>query len=377
MTEILNIGLIINPIAGMGGKVGLKGTDGSDMIERALKLGAIQEAELKTERTLECIASHKEQFKILTCSGVMGEDVCNKLNLEPIIINYSNNEFTTPLDTTRTVRQLVEENVDLIIFAGGDGTAYDVWSSLKDQTPILGIPTGVKMHSAVFGNSPRAVGQLLARILSKSPHQIRAKPSEIMDVDQTLRDNQNAEAELLGYAQVPFDRLLIQNPKSYMSLDEDTSIMGAVEYLISALDTKTYYIVGPGRTTQLFLNGLGIDGTLLGVDLLYGQKLVGRDLTHNQLRAEMNSRPVSIIVGVIGGQGFLFGRGNQQITADIVRRAGKDGIVVIAGAEKLLSLNNQRLLVDTGDEALNTELQGYIKVHTGKQDTMMVKLEAA
>ncbi|MBO67715.1 MAG: hypothetical protein CL398_05325 [Acidiferrobacteraceae bacterium] len=377
MAEILNIGLIINPIAGMGGKVGLKGTDGSNMIERALDLGATQEAGARTERALGYITDLKAKFNILTCSGVMGEDVCKTLDLEPIIVNYSDNRLTTSFDTIRTVRRLIEANVDLIIFAGGDGTAYDVWSSLNSQTPILGIPTGVKMHSAVFGNSPQAVGQLLARILRKSPYLIRVKPSEIMDVDQALRDSQNSEATLLGYAQVPFDRLLIQNPKSYVPIDEDASIIGIAEYLKHAIDEETYYIVGPGRTTKLFLQELGIDGTLLGVDLLYGKSLIGKDLTHKQLKGEIKSKPVSIIIGVIGGQGFLFGRGNQQITADIVRRAGKDRIIVIAAADKLLSLDNQRLLVDTGDEALNAELQGYIRVRTGKRDTMIIKLEAA
>jgi predicted polyphosphate/ATP-dependent NAD kinase len=159
--------------------------------------------------------------------------------------------------------------------------------------------------------------------------------------------------------------------------NDDRSIEGISEYLEEHLDSTTTYIVGPGRTTQKFMERIGISGTLLGIDVLRDKELIGRDVNHQQLNDFSKDDPLCIIVGIIGGQGFLFGRGNQQITADIIRRVRKNNILVVASSEKIFSLNRQCLLVDTGDTALDNELAGYIKVRTAKYQTFVVQIKAA
>jgi len=372
----MKIGLIINPIAGMGGKVGLKGTDGKAVVAQAILLGATRESAKRAEQALLPLKFLTKHFSIITCSGEMGEDSCKKIGLIPDIINAPSTN-TTRVDTVKAVNKLVEERVSLILFAGGDGTACDVLTAIPDQTPILGIPAGVKMHSAVFGTSPSAVGALVSRIIKDGFTQFPVRPAEVMDLDESLRRHDRIRTKLIGYANIPSDRFLTQNPKSYATPNDDRSIEGISEYLEERLDSATTYIVGPGRTTQKFMERIGVSGTLLGIDVLRGRELVGRDVNHQRLKELSKNGPLCIVAGIIGGQGFLFGRGNQQITADIIRRVRKKNILVVASSAKIFSLNRQCLLVDTGDATLDSELTGYIKVRTDKYQTFVVQIKAA
>jgi len=272
---------------------------------------------------------------------------------------------------------MVQKKVSLILFSGGDGTACDVYNALQDKTPILGIPAGVKMHSSVFGTSPNAVGSLVSRIILNQSDQFPISSAEIMDLDEDMRRCDQIRTKLIGYATIPSDKFLIQNPKSYVPLNDEDSIEGIGEYLEKQLNNEATYIVGPGRTTQSFLERIGISGTLLGVDVLKGLKLIGRDVNYRQLDLLSRDGLLYIISGIIGGQGFLFGRGNQQISAEIIRRVQRKNIIVVASAQKIFELPRQCILIDTGNKELDNELAGYLKVQTHKNFTFIIKVEVA
>jgi predicted polyphosphate/ATP-dependent NAD kinase len=192
-----------------------------------------------------------------------------------------------------------------------------------------------------------------------------------------MRRYDQIRTRLIGYATIPSDKFLVQNPKSYVQLNDEESINGISEYLENKLDKEATYIVGPGRTTQNFLNRIGVSGTLLGVDVLKGRKLIGRDVNSRGLEILTRDGLLYIISGIIGGQGFLFGRGNQQITAEIIQRVKKENILIIASTKKIYELPRQCILIDTGNQKLDNELAGYVKVQTDRNRAFIIKLEIA
>ena len=375
--NIFKLGLVINPIAGMGGKTGLKGSDGSNTLKKALSLGAKKESAIRAEQALLPLKFMINKFSLITCSAEMGENSCKKIGLTTDYIIDINKKITTGIDTIKAVKIMARKQVSLILFAGGDGTACDIFYALQDKIPILGIPAGVKMHSSVFGTSPNAVGSLVSRIISNHSDTFPTSTAEIMDLDEDMRRYDQIRTKLIGYATIPSDKFLVQNPKSYVQLNDEDSINGISEYLENKLDKEATYIVGPGRTTQNFLNRIGVFGTLLGVDVLKDRKLIGRDVNSRELDILTRNGLLYIISGIIGGQGFLFGRGNQQITAEIIQRVKKEDIFIIASTKKIYELPRQCILIDTGDQKLDNELAGYVKVQTDRNRSFIIKLEIA
>jgi len=373
----LKLGLIINPIAGMGGKTGLKGSDGSNTLKKALNLGAKKESANRAEQALLPLKFMINKFSLITCSAEMGEKSCKKIGLKTDYIIDIDKKITTGIDTINAVKIMAKKQVSLILFSGGDGTACDIFYALQDKIPILGIPAGVKMHSSVFGTSPNAVGSLVSRIISNHSDIFPTSTAEIMDLDEDMRRYDQIRTRLIGYATIPSDKFLVQNPKSYVQLNDEDSINGISEYLENKLNNEATYIVGPGRTTQNFLNRIGVSGTLLGVDVLKGRKLIGRDVNSRELDILTRDGLLYIISGIIGGQGFLFGRGNQQITAEIIQRVKKENILIIASTKKIYELPRQCILIDTGNQKLDNELAGYVKVQTEKNRAFVIKLEIA
>ena len=375
--KIFKLGLVINPIAGMGGKTGLKGSDGSNTLKKALSLGAKKESAKRAEQALLPLKFIINKFSLITCSAEMGEVSCKKIGLKTDYIIDINKQITTRADTINAVKIMAKKKVSLILFSGGDGTACDIFYALQDKIPILGIPAGVKMHSSVFGMSPNAVGSLVSRIISNHSNIFPTSSAEIMDLDEDMRRYDQIVTKLIGFATIPSDKFLVQNPKSYVPLNDEDSINGISEYLEDNLNNKATYIVGPGRTTHNFLNRIGVSGTLLGVDVLKGRKLIGRDVNSRELDILTRDGLLYIISGIIGGQGFLFGRGNQQITAEIIRRVKRENIIVIASTKKIYELPRQCILIDTGNQNLDNELAGYLKVQTDKNLTFIMKVEVA
>lgn len=369
------VGLIVNPIAGMGGKVGLKGTDGEEILERAIALGAKPEAWRKASMALEALVPLKDDIELLTCPGDMGEAVARAIGFEPTVIELGGKgSRTTAQDTIRAAREMAKRKVDLILFAGGDGTARNIYEAIGDaDVPVIGIPAGVKMHSAVYATTPRSAGTLAAMYLQGTITNVRLH--EVMDIDEeAFRDNR-VSAKLYGYLPVPHEERLVQGLKSGRAEGEEAAVQAIAHYVVDEMDDEHVYIIGPGTTTAAILQVMELPVTLLGVDVVHQGKLIGRDVTESQLLELIEGRKAKVVVTVIGGQGYVFGRGNQQISAAVLRQVGKDNIIIVAPRGKLTALGTRPLRIDTGDDEMNEMLKGYYRVIVGYENFAMRKAE--
>lgn len=369
------IGLIINPVAGMGGKVGLKGTDGPEIVEKARSLGARPESALKASYALQVLAGLADSLEMVTCPGEMGEDAARRCGFDPHVIEGINVP-STAADTEEAVRQMTELGVDLILFAGGDGTARNIYHVLENEEaiPVIGIPAGVKIHSAVYATTPRNAGELARLFLQEGSLPLRK--AEVMDIDEEAFREGRLSARLYGYLKVPCAGDLMQHLKIGGAGSEESVLEAIAEQIVENMEQEVVYIIGPGSTTGPIMKKLGLENTLLGVDLVLNGSLLAADVNESEILEHIAGRKSKIIVTVIGGQGYIFGRGNQQISAQVIRQVGKNNIIVAATKEKVLSLDYSRLLVDTGDQELNEELSGYIKVTIGYREELVYRVSS-
>jgi predicted polyphosphate/ATP-dependent NAD kinase len=372
------LGLIINPVAGLGGRVGLKGSDGLEIQQKALALGAVPQAVDRTIQALEALVPFKETLEIITYPGEMGGEPARDCGFTPQIIGSIQPGATTPQDTILAAKQMERLGVDLILFAGGDGTARDIFNAVAERVPVLGIPAGVKIHSAVFGINPRQAGALAGLFLRGQG--TRLQEAEVMDVDEEAVRAGRVSARLYGYLRVPYRRNLVQTVKSGTSPGEDEALHAIASDIAESMHSDSLYILGPGTTTRAITNRLGLEKTLIGVDVLKGYQLVGRDVNEAQLLELLNDQSVKVIVTPIGGQRYLFGRGNQQISPRVLRSLGtseariKDNLLVVSTPGKIHSFNGRPLLVDTGDPEVDQLLRGYIHIITGYKERIIYKV---
>ncbi len=368
------IGLVINPIAGMGGKVGLKGTDGPKIAEKARMMGAEPESQLKAAIALEQLAPLKGTFELLTCPGSMGEKTALQCGFAPRLIG-SFNDPSTAADTEKAVLRMRKEGLSLLLFAGGDGTARNIYNALGEGSdlPVIGIPAGVKIHSAVYATSPRSAGELACRFMELEGHPVRE--AEVMDIDEEAFRRGSLSARLYGYLSVPCADRLMQHLKVGRIESEESVLEGIAARIVEGMKKGTAYIIGPGSTTAPIMKLMGLPNTLLGVDVVLDGKLVQADAAESRLLEITEKYPARIVVTVIGGQGYIFGRGNQQISARVIKRVGRENIIVVAVKEKLLSLQHGCLLADTGDDAVNNMLKGYHRIVTGFGEEVIFPLE--
>lgn len=370
------IGLIVNPIAGMGGRVGLKGSDGKETLELARKLGAVPECPGKALTALKQIKNNfNGDVRIITYPAFMGEHEALDAGFQPQVIGEINAGETTAEDTIQAAKDLRDAGVDLIFFAGGDGTARNIFDALgEEKIAVLGIPGGCKIHSAVYAINPKTAGDLVVQYLEGKVKDL--KVAEVMDIDEEAFRKNIVTAKLYGYLYVPNEKRMVQNMKSGRGYSEEAALDQLSRYFADSMDPDTLYIVGTGSTTKKILDKLGEDGTLLGVDLVHRRKIVAKDVNEKGILDFLSTSngKVKMIVTVIGGQGYIFGRGNQQLSPDVIRRVGLDNIIIAASKPKMFSLFGKSLLVDTGDEALNEELTGYRRVYVGYEDSVMFKV---
>lgn len=359
------LGFLVNPIAGMGGKAGLKGSDGSEVIEKARTLGIEPEAPHRAVEALKILLPLKEEIQIITYPAEMGENEAREAGFEPVVIGTINSGRTGPEDTVRAARDMLAMDIELLLFAGGDGTARDIFGVIDTQIPVVGIPAGVKIHSGVYAVNPRSAGQVaLQYIQGKSS----IREAEVMDIDEEAFRQGRVKASLFGYMLIPENKRYMQNTKSG-SRSTNTQLSGLGRQIVETMEKDVLYIIGPGTTTRAIMEQLNLPNTLLGVDAVMNGKLIAGDVNEKQLFELINGKKAKIIVTVIGGQGHFLGRGNQQISPRIIKKVGKENIIVIATQEKLIALHPAPLLVDTGDAELDQEFRGYIRVMTGAEDS--------
>ncbi len=361
------IGLVINPIAGMGGRVGLKGTDG--LAEEAVKRGAVP---VSQERMKEALAHlQTEDVLFLTASGKMGESVLKETGF-PHEVVYPAGSKTSAEDTERAVAEFMNRGAELIVFCGGDGTARDVFSVTGDSIPILGVPAGVKMHSSVFAVNPGSAARIIGAFVRGESKIIEG---EVMDIDENEYRGGRLSARLYGIARVPDVGDGLQGMKeSYGSGTAEQEKEEIAHYMAELIedDRGTTFILGAGTTVAAIARALGTEKTLLGVDIWRNGRIIAGDATEQDILNNLTEKN-RIVITVIGHQGFIFGRGNQQISPEVIRRVGKENISVVATPTKLKS--TPVLRVDTGDEELDSELRGYIRVITGYGRERVVKVE--
>ncbi|QEK11839.1 ATP-NAD kinase [Crassaminicella thermophila] len=366
------LGLIVNPIAGMGGRVGLKGTD--YVLEKARALGALPQAPNRTVMTLKELNKIKDQIEIVTCSGDMGENEAKKCGFKTRVVFASPNRDTTKQDTFDAAKKMLEENVELLLFAGGDGTAIDIYNAIGEHLTVVGIPAGVKIHSAVYASSPKKAGELTLLYLQDSVPKI--KEVEVMDIDEEAFRRGSVKTRLYGYLKIPYEKRFLQGKKSGSVMSDQASQELIAFDIVDNMKEDIYYIIGPGSTTRPIMKLLDLPYTLLGVDLIHNKKLIKNDLSEKELLEEIGRKSCKMIITPIGGQGYLFGRGNQQISPDVIRKVGKENIIVVATKQKIQSLYGRPFLVDTGDVELDKQLNGYIRVTIGYKEQMMYKIES-
>ncbi len=359
------LGFIVNPIAGMGGRVGLKGSDGADILKKALELGAVPESPQKASRALERIKSIQDEVEIITYPNDMGENETKELGFKPTVIGSIKGNQTTPQDTELAAKQMLDLGVDMILFAGGDGTARNIYNAIGGQVPVLGIPTGVKIHSGVYATTPAAAGDLVLKFFSGRA-KILIKDAEVMDIDEkAFREEDRVSAHLYGYMKVPYEKTLVQSAKAGSVSSENASLESIASDIVTNMEDDVLYLIGPGTTTRAIMDMLRLKNTLLGVDVVCNKKLIASDLNEKQLLEILEDKKAKIIVTVIGGQGYVFGRGNQQLSHRVISKVGIKNIIIIATESKLIGLEGKPLLVDTGNQEVNQKLAGYAKVITG------------
>ena len=362
------LGLIVNPVAGLGGSVALKGSDGIDTAAKAIALGAQPKANLRTKAALEVLLPYKEQLTIFTVNDVMGENTAKELGFSTQVI-YRSEHSTTSDDTELAAKALQQLGVDLILFAGGDGTARNICHAVDDSVPVLGIPAGCKIHSGVYAITPKAAGRVVEMLVKGEL--VTLADADVMDIDEDAFRQGTVKAKRYGEMQVPSEVRYVQAVKNGGKETDELVLADIAAYVVSEMEEDTQYIMGSGSTVEAIMEEMGLSNTLLGVDLVQDQSLLGNDLTAQQLIDLTKDVPTKLVITLIGGQGHIFGRGNQQLSPALIRAIGKDNIIVVATKTKLQALNGRPLIADTGDSELDDELSGYMRVTTGFNDHVM------
>jgi predicted polyphosphate/ATP-dependent NAD kinase len=359
----MRLGVLVNPIAGMGGAVGLKGTDTPEILARARALGAMPRAAPRAEQALRVVAGALDgRVSVLAPAGAMGEGAARAAGLSVAPLPGGSTGETGPADTERAAAALAASGVELLLFCGGDGTARDICRAIGDGVPALGVPAGVKMHSAVYATSPRAAGELAVRFLEGG---LPVRPAEVMDIDEEAFRAGAVAARLYGYLAVPHHRELLQGAKAGRVNSEPAALDAIAAEVVERLRPGRVYLLGPGSTTAAIARRLGLPKTLLGVDAYADGRVIAADAGEPALLAAIAGRKATAIVTPIGGQGHILGRGNQQLGPAVIRALGRAGLMVVATPQKLESLHGRPLRVDTGDPALDADLAGHIRVITG------------
>lgn len=371
---MLTLGLIINPLAGIGGSVALKGSDGDNIVAEALARGAQCKSNDRARLALDVLVPLTDRLNIITCPGVMGQQLVAELGFNHQVLPLDRQinpqrTTTTAADTKQAAQQLLEQRVDIILFAGGDGTARDICSVVSDNIPVLGIPAGVKIHSAVYAVTPKAAGEVIAQLVRGEL--IDVKPHDVRDIDEDAFRNNIVRAKLYGEMRVPQAGQFVQSVKQGGVEVEELVLQDIAADLIHNMEDDIVYLMGSGKTTQAIMDELNLDSTLLGIDAVYNHQLLQADVNEQDILALLDQYSCKAVVSIIGGQGHIIGRGNQQLSAAVLKKLGKENLQVISTKAKISALAGKPLIVDSGDNALDESYAGTIEVTTGYQDQII------
>ncbi|GAT74492.1 ATP-NAD/AcoX kinase [Microbacterium sp. HM58-2] len=463
------IGLVVNPVAGVGGPAGLAGSDGADVQSLALARGARSRVQERTALALRVLAAQHPGLVVATAAGAMGADAVRAAGLVPRVVYPASGAGTgehagtgesgagspdlarTPVlehatdaaDTSRAVAAVAAAGADLILVVGGDGTLRDAVAGLgasvsgsttpehhaveagsgaipaetvadlrssggvapfmtpqeaaagarsgadpsgtgpilrnsEQEAPapaeahgpaaermpaVLGIPAGVKMYSPVFAVSPRAAGAIAAEWVAQGGLPVEER--EVLDIDEAAMRRARVDPALYGFLRVPYRSGRTQARKAATPATEAAAVEAAARGAVARMRPGIRYLLGPGGTTAEVARQLGVEGSPLGVDVVLDGIVIKTAASERELLAEIAEGPAQAIVTVIGGQGFLLGRGNQQLSASVLRALGDDPLLVVAPEQKLLDLHGRALIVDTGDPELDARLAGHVRIITG------------
>ncbi len=377
-TRKLKIGLLVNPIAGAGGPAALKGSDAPDTIRQAIDAGVDGESINKriaqrVRVTISELLQVNDLVELLVAPGGMGYDMVHDLPLKITEVGDLAEGVTTGAeDTNRIVKSLLDQSVDILLFAGGDGTARDICDVLPNRQTVLGIPCGVKMHSGVFAITPLAAGKILCDLALGNI--TSAVDAEVRDIDEEAFQQGVVRAKYYGEMTVPQELHYVQQTKAGGREVEALVLQEIAAEVIEGMDDSLQYLIGSGSTTAAVMASLKLDNTLLGVDVIKHGMVVQSDIAEPALFERVRQTPSRILITVIGGQGHLFGRGNQQFSPRVIRAVGLSNIQVIATKTKLEALAGNPLIVDTGDPELDEALAGIIRVTTGYEDSVLCRI---
>ena len=361
------IGLIINPLAGLGGQAALKGSD--NVADQALAMGVQPLANERVRQAMQGVLPYAERIELLVAPGAMGADLVAEMGLEHQVIGQLANARTQAEDTCRLATELVDRGVDLLLFAGGDGTARDICSSIPAGQLVLGIPAGVKIHSGVYAVNPRAAGELVSLLVRGEL--VRLGEAEVRDIDEEAFREGRVRTRHFGELAIPEEGRFVQQVKQG-GRETETLVLDDIAAWLQEEDPQIGWILGPGSTNLGLLEAMGLEGTLLGVDVLRDGQLLAVDATEQQLwELLQQGGEWRILVTAIGGQGHILGRGNQQISPRVVREVGLDNLLVVATKTKLKTLAGRPFLLDSGDAELDQQLTGLRRVLSGYREEML------
>ena len=398
----MRIGLVVNPDAGLGGRLGFKGSDGRAAEARAA--GAEDRAGPRMAQALDALQTLLQGslnrtgacVTLVGWEGRMGGSWVNSggshLVFEPI---GTTPEATSDEDTLSLVRNLIDAKVEAIVYAGGDGTTRDIVKALEEigaeaqEIPLVGVPGGVKMHSGCFATTPKAAAEVvLAFILGD----LRCAITEVMDLDEDVYQQGVWKVRMYGEAWTPSSPRFMQGAKEQVERSSEVdTIEGLANHVQTLLDDQPELMVvwGSGGTLRRIGQHVDIELTLLGIDVQgpeeNGARALHGDLNEQQLIEVLSKhvdedgtpRPRLLLLSPMGGQGFLIGRGNLQLSPDVLRIIGNDNILGVATPAKLIGLSAVR--IDTGDSALDEEFQikRFIKILQGFRTTRLIRIEEA
>ncbi len=361
----LTLGLIINPLAGLGGSRGLKGSDGEQLRSLAMNMSQT-EKQRSNERAARALKGlHAvDDLSFMTWGGAMGGDLCASLGFSHCVVGQSEAELSAAADTKLAAAAIMAAGVDVLVFVGGDGTARDIFDVVGGSFPVLGIPAGVKMHSGVFAVSPEAAGELLIELAKGGLVGLRQQ--EVRDIDEDAFRHDQVRSRFYGDMQVPGEGRYLQHTKVAGRESHELVAAEIAAWVAEHMEDGVLYLIGPGSTTAAIMAELNLDNTLLGVDVVRDRQLLLADANETDLLSVIaeHSGLSRIFVTAIGGQGHVFGRGNQQFSPRVIRAVGADSVSVVAAKSKISSLAGRPLLVDTNDPQLDAELCGYREVIT-------------